>query len=515
MKKTPPSQSRRLLASICAAALVGSAVNPLYATPWTVLGPRAIGMGGAYTAIAEGPVGAYWNPAGLGQPENPSGVAVPISAQGTFSGSVLQGANDLHQVFQNNQGCLSNPATCTASQLTTAQGQMINALNELNQTGAGALANIGGGLNLKFGRLAFFANEFALMGATPQVDLTHTQTNPLVPSTFIGNNTSSLILSGAALSEFGVGYGHTIGENTGLNVGMNLKGIVGRVGYDNFSLNQTESPGSTNVLKKFNSSVETSIEPAVDAGLLWDVREALPDVWWRPRLGVMGRNLNDPKFNQPSAAQGLNKFSEQGQGRAGIALSPFHFWNLAADVDMTNNLTPLQGYKSRMLSLGTEVNVFNRPWINIPLRAGIMKNVSSDDGISWSGGFGLNFLHVLFDVAGMVSNKETTIQTNGNTKKVPNNVGISAQLAVLFGGRDYEAPEEAKPAEVPTPNAVPTPAPTPALAPTPTPAPPPVPTTAPTQSPTSAPAPTTPASGSNPNPAPTPATAPILGPAHI
>jgi len=426
--------------------------NSLYATPWTVLGPRAMGMGGAYTAIAEGPVGAYWNPAGLGQPENPSGIQVPIGAQGVFSGSVLQGANDINKIFQSNQGCLNNPIPACASQLAPVPGQITNALNEMNQSGAGALADISGGLNLKLGRLAFFTNEFVLIGASPQVDLTHTGINPGTPSTFIGNNTSSLILSGASLTEFGVGYGHTIGENTGLNVGMNLKGIVGKVGYDDFSVINNNS-GSSDALKKFNSNVATSAQPGVDVGLLWDVREALPDIWWRPRLGIMGRNLNDPKFDQPSAAIGLNKFSEQGQGRAGFALSPFHWWNLAADIDMTNNLTPVEGYKSRMLSLGTEVNVFNRSWINIPLRAGIMKNVSSDDGVVWTGGFGLNFLHVLFDVAGSVSNKQTTIQTQGDSKTIPNSVGASAQLSILFGGRDYESSGESKPAATPAPAA--------------------------------------------------------------
>ena len=30
------------------------------------IGSRAVGMGGAYVAMAEGPTAAYWNPAGLG-----------------------------------------------------------------------------------------------------------------------------------------------------------------------------------------------------------------------------------------------------------------------------------------------------------------------------------------------------------------------------------------------------------------------------------------------------------------
>ena len=42
------------------------------ATEWHVLGARSMAMGGSGVALAGGPVGAYWNPAGLGQIENPS-----------------------------------------------------------------------------------------------------------------------------------------------------------------------------------------------------------------------------------------------------------------------------------------------------------------------------------------------------------------------------------------------------------------------------------------------------------
>src|SRR5438552_4176681 len=98
---------RRLTASAAVLALASLRISHLFATPWTVLWPRAMVMGGAYTAIAEGPVGAYWNPAVLGQPENPSGVQVPIGARAEFNGSVLQGANDLNQI---NKDCAAGGA---------------------------------------------------------------------------------------------------------------------------------------------------------------------------------------------------------------------------------------------------------------------------------------------------------------------------------------------------------------------------------------------------------------------
>ncbi len=37
----------------------------LYSEQWQIMGTRAMGMGGAYVAMAKGPIAQYWNPAGL------------------------------------------------------------------------------------------------------------------------------------------------------------------------------------------------------------------------------------------------------------------------------------------------------------------------------------------------------------------------------------------------------------------------------------------------------------------
>ncbi|HEX6970915.1 MAG TPA: hypothetical protein VF234_01700 [Limnochordia bacterium] len=60
--------ARRLLAAaILLAGVAGAALSPAAAasTGPVAIGARALGMGGAYTAVAEGLEGLYWNPAGL------------------------------------------------------------------------------------------------------------------------------------------------------------------------------------------------------------------------------------------------------------------------------------------------------------------------------------------------------------------------------------------------------------------------------------------------------------------
>ncbi|MEK9144112.1 MAG: hypothetical protein AAB339_00715, partial [Elusimicrobiota bacterium] len=126
-------RTMRLATFAITAALV-TAGAPAGATQWHDFGPRAMGMGGAGVAIAQGPEASYWNPAGLGQLYNTSGLAFPIGARGEFTGTVLQGANDLNQLAQD---CDASRPNCTAA----AVGQ---ALTRFGNAGNGAMLDWGG-----------------------------------------------------------------------------------------------------------------------------------------------------------------------------------------------------------------------------------------------------------------------------------------------------------------------------------------------------------------------------------
>lgn len=429
--------SRSLILTLCAALAPAA-----QAAPWTVHGPRAQGMGGAFTAVAEGPLGAYWNPAGLGQAESPDGFQLPVSIRGEFTGNVAQGANDLAQLEND---CRANPGVAPCNDAGIQQ-----ALTAINQKGSGVLVDGAAGMGLKLGRLALFFNELAAVGASPVVDLANNTTLT------VANNQSKLVLRGGVFTEFGAGYGRELWDS-GLLVGANLKGIVGKIGYHDYRI-VSEDPGTSHALKDFDSSATTSFRPAVDLGALWDLRETF-GAPMRPRLGVTARNVNSPSFNQPDAAKAAGERSSYplcAQLRAGAALSPLRFWNLAADLDLTDNLTPVSDFRSRFLSFGTELNLVNRPGFNLPLRAGVSKNVSAgNSGVSWSAGLGLNFLHASFDLAASLGDKRVTLQSVDESKRFPSNAALSAQFALLFGGRDYEprgresrsAPPPAAPAQ--------------------------------------------------------------------
>ena len=153
----------------------------------------------------------------------------------------------------------------------------------------------------------------------------------------------------------------------------------------------------------------------------------------------MGRNINNPKFDVSDAAVAAGEnpeFALNGQFRAGAAISLAKWWHVALDWDLSNNLTPILGRKSRMVHLGTEINVVNKNAFNIPVRVGVQKDVEGDSAIAYTAGFGVTAAWVRFDLAGMISSESTKKQTINEAEDIPNNFGASVGISLLFGGDD-------------------------------------------------------------------------------
>ncbi len=402
-----------------------AACAPALAVEWQSFGPRAMGMGGAGVALAQGPVASYWNPAGLGQVENPSGFELPVGAQASINGSLIQGVKDLNTLNNQLSQCSYNYSACGYSSQAQADTAIQNTLSELS--GGGANLDGGVGAELKLGRLVLFVNDLFYAGEGASID----NVNNTIAT--IKSNQSKVYLNGISMTEIGLGYGHELPWVPGLSVGANLKAIVGETGYGSLAINDGTKPTFSQ-----SNNTKQSIEPGIDLGALWDLNRLLPFLPFRPRVALVARNINAPTFKQPVAAttDGLvsNSIDVGRQVRLGAAISPFHWWNIAADADLTRNYT-VTGLPSREVALGTEINIFNRPWINIPLRAGLSKNTAlSNSGYQWSLGAGLNFLHVIIDAAGTISQDQVAIQSQGQSKKIPESFGGMVQVSVLFGG---------------------------------------------------------------------------------
>lgn len=440
------------------AFLAATAANAL---EWMPMGARALGMGGAGVAETNGPMASYWNPAALGRPtENAYGFLVPFNIHAAVTGDVVEGAKDLQTAQKACPG-----ANCNVSDVTKA-------LNELNQPGNGLRIDAGTGGDFKIGKMAFFANGFLDAGAVPNVDTVHTSTDPLSANS-VANNTSRLIIKGVRLLEFGGGYGHELPFIPGLYVGGNVKLMQAQVGYTSIGVVNNNS-GDSDVLKDFKNGAKISENIGFDAGALWDISKTFDGAWFNPRAGLVWRNINNPHFSLPAAAVAdgvTGHYSVNSQMRVGGSLQPLHWWNIAADLDLTNNLTPVDNVASRQFSLGTEVNVFNRSWINIPIRVGLSRNLAeAGSGTMISAGTGLNFLHFMVDVSGSVSPQTVPTQSVGASKNIPREVAAAIQVGFLFGGSEDDsaararAAQDAQPLPVTQPQSQPQSPPLPAAA---------------------------------------------------
>lgn len=409
---------KRFLAFVTVLSLPCSA----FATEWTSFGARATAMGGTGVALGQAGESSYWNPAALGAPDNPSGAQIPFGVHAGFSGDAIKGAEDLDAVQKDCKNLGAGQGSCSQTNIN-------NALNELNRPDSGVRADLGAGLDLKFGRLGLFVNNFTYIGGKPIIDTANTGTGNVF------NNTSAMALRGISVTEIGAAYGHEIPGLPGVFGGAALKAMGAKVGYDRFAIVGSDS----NIrLNDFDKNYRQSSALGVDVGGLWDVSRSFENAAWHPRVGITARNVNDPHFKQPDAAIAAgssSRYSYQGNARMGVAISPLSFWNITVDADLTKNLTALEGVKSQQLGVGTEINVFNRSWLNIPLRGGLSRNLASSSGKTQiAAGVGFDFLHLNVDLGATITPASQDARTQGKTQKVPSEVTAGGQLAFLFGG---------------------------------------------------------------------------------
>ncbi|MBI2070085.1 MAG: conjugal transfer protein TraF [Elusimicrobia bacterium] len=530
----------RSAVKVLIALLIAFTGRPGYAESWQTLGPQPMGMGGSFVGVARGNLAQYWNPAGLAQENNISGIQIPVGGRVEFTSGLLKDAHNLSNIaakYSALQDAQKNSQAIDADKMA-AFLQGIVTLESLNKDGKGILVDVNAGFNLKLGRVVLAVNNYTSVGGRPFVDtkniglgqisgsggvtfsgggvdtaisasnqassdkiesaintigftgieslicgsagclaaqnaaITNADAfaNALVDqaedgglsvdqisqaaqiiadnsasaATLIGaalssnpytNNTSNLTLRGASFTELSLGYARPL-VLPGLLVGVNLKAIQGNIGYAKFDVLKKETE-SSDVFSDFDQNAKKSMQPGIDLGVLYDLNKTFGFLPFRPRVGAVARNINRPKFDQPDLAKQNgegDKYALESQVRMGVALNPLNFWTLAADMDITENKTQIPGFKSRMMGAGTEINVFNRPWLNIPLRVGLAKNVAeSGSKVAYTGGVGFNFLHFIIDIGGSVSTStEKFTDDKGKEKEVPANASVAAQFALLF-----------------------------------------------------------------------------------
>lgn len=155
-----------------AAALLVSLASPALAQDWFNIDARSRGMGNAGVAIAEGALGAYWNPAVLAAEQgdvfsfSAGGVAFAGNAffDVSIEGDILAEVDELYDLFNGAdfatiQANLDN-GTATEAELQTALA-LLAELADLNQSGLGVVVQTGGSIEMRYGPFGFFARYLA------------------------------------------------------------------------------------------------------------------------------------------------------------------------------------------------------------------------------------------------------------------------------------------------------------------------------------------------------------------
>lgn len=279
------------------------------------------------------------------------------------------------------------------------------------------------------------ANESAanMGGAAPIIN---SAASALGISSYKDNQTRAMA-DVAAFTEASLGYGFTVVK--GVQLGGNIKAINGTIAQTGIMLLQ-KNDDVGDILKDAWEDRKNSTQLGVDLGALVNVRELSGrNVWFNPQVGITAKNINSPKFDRPAPPVGINPviaadwktgdYKLKPQIRAGAALNPLSFITLAADVDLTENETSIKGYDSRQLAAGVEVNLVNKPSFNLPLRAGINKNIANSNApMYFTAGIGFNAAHFYMEFAGAISNERTEVD---NTD-IPAAAAASFNIGVMF-----------------------------------------------------------------------------------
>ena len=338
-----------------------------WATEFAIVGPRALGMGGAGVATTSDALATYWNPAGLVMSQS-----VDVHVQALTHLVDRLGVQDTLDDIDNID--LTSATLEDANAGAVALGRLID---RLNVPGASVSAIATGGVYFKgrYGEQAYGLNvsDVATAGLFVPTPLSFTQNGTTL--TINGQ----LAAEGLEARQVGLSWAYALQDRT-YAIGTTLKVIQG-VTYA-ASLKTSDTDGDFDFVEGLDEGkVDTAV--SLDVGALYR-----PASWLR--FGLVWKEINRPSFDTPTG----RSVALDPQIRGGVAFNPWETMTLAVDGDLTSNKTLVPGVRSRTMSIGAEQTLLSQL---LALRVGVLKNMEDDDSkVTTTGGVGLRLwaLHV-------------------------------------------------------------------------------------------------------------------------
>lgn len=251
----------------------------------------------------------------------------------------------------------------------------------------------------------------------------------------LNKNTSSVLIKAFQYIEVPLSYGRPVNVGKGkLGVGITGKLISGTVYQSQVLLANRENNNtvqSKDLINDITNNKTSGTAVAIDLGALYKYNDALS-------IGIVGKNLNSPKFDAPYYSEPADNdpnttvrksgtaVTLKPQIRSGIAYEPTSWLSFAADLDLTENETIAPGtvvgssYKSRNLGGGVELKATS--WLKV--RGGAYQNLSDSRGSVLTAGFKL----LALDVDGAFATQSFEIDGN----KLPKELHIYASAGISF-----------------------------------------------------------------------------------
>lgn len=338
------------------------------AMEFSIVGPRAAGMGGAGVAVTTDSLATYWNPAGLAMTQT-----LDIRIQVTAQGVARNGAYD---TIRNIENC---PSPCTDAPTFA---------NQLN--GQSGSANASAGLYFK-GHAGDHAFGFNIS------DVAWAGTYPNQPFQATGATvTGQLAMRGLEARQAVFSYAYAFADKT-FSIGVSGK-IMQGAAYTGLA---TITNGQNVTLSDNFGKAKISTGFGIDVGALYK-----PTSWLR--FGVVAKDLTSPTFDAPNGEQ----FKISPQYRGGVAVNPYSSLTITFDGDILSNSTLVPNVKSQVLSLGAEQTLFSE---FLSLRLGAYKNVAdAASNVTPTAGFGLRMYAFRMDFGAGYDFKEGGVLASGS-----------------------------------------------------------------------------------------------------
>ncbi len=334
------------------------------AVEFVMVGPRAVGMGGAGVAVTTDSLATYWNPAGLALTQTVD-IRAHVSAQGIDRAGIIDTLEDIDDINDNDTSAAN-------------QARLQSRLDELNGASLSALAAFGLYFKGHPGEHAFGMN---ISNVGTGGVFTSTPLTAVVSGSEL-DVAGDLQVNFLEAQQLSFSYAYAMLEKK-VSLGITGKIIKG-VAYSR-GIDVDEFDDDFDISDELKNS-KKSYEFGIDIGAL------IHPVPWL-QVGIVGKDLNTPSFK----TQNDGKFKLRPQVRTGVAFIPHASTIITFDADLTKNKTLVPGIRSRVLSLGIEQGIVEVVF----LRAGLLKNVEdAESGLTPTAGLGIHLGAFHFDVGG-------------------------------------------------------------------------------------------------------------------